>query len=384
MATKINLYQNNTKFLSLQKEQNYITLKTSNQIYQTTKLPPILDNILPEGVNREVIEMKYKLSKNNDFGVLSVIDDALGGINTSNIKTIFINPTIEKFNEYENIQNFEIIDDEILSNLKYPTKKIKLTKNKLSGLSGQQPKITAILENNIIRKTENNEYSNIIIKLENNEYPKINLIENIYLKSAKKCGLDVIESFILYDEEIEKSEFLRLPKQHLIIKRFDRDYNNNKTIECYELATIMNKFSKEKYEVSLEEIMEFLSSKIEKTELEKIAKYYYISYIAKNGDAHIKNITFFNINGKLKVAPFYDIVNTAIYGFSESLGISLYKDKEVMQFKETELRTLLNKYVKINFDDIKQIFIRNVYQELDKLVKVDLLSENFKNKIVLK
>ena len=383
MLKKINLYQNNIKFLSLQKEQNFITLKTPNQTYQTTKLPPILDNILPEGINREVIEMKYKLSKNNDFGVLSVIDDALGGINTSNIKTTFINPKIEKFNDYEDIQNFEITDKEILSNLKYPTKKIKLNKNKLSGLSGQQPKITAILENNIIRKTEDNEYSNIIIKIENNEYPKINLIENIYLKSAKKCGLNVVDSFVLYDEEKEKSEFLRLPKQHLIIKRFDRDYKNNKTIECYELATIMNKFSKEKYEVSLEEIMEFLSSKIKKTELEKIAKYYYISYIAKNGDAHIKNITFFNIKGQLKVAPFYDIVNTAIYGFDESLGISLYKNREVMKFSENELITLLNNYIQIDFDNIKKIFIKNLSLELDKLLKLDLISKTFKDKLTL-
>jgi len=383
MSKKISLYQNNTKFLSLQKEQNFITLKTPNQTYQTTKLPPILDNILPEGINREVIEMKYKLSKNNDFGVLSVIDDALGGINTSNIKTTFINPKIEKFNDYEDIQNFEITDKEILSNLKYPTKKIKLNKNKLSGLSGQQPKITAILENNIIRKTEDNEYSNIIIKIENNEYPKINLIENIYLKSAKKCGLNVVDSFVLYDEEKEKSEFLRLPKQHLIIKRFDRDYKNNKTIECYELATIMNKFSKEKYEVSLEEIMEFLSSKIKKTELEKIAKYYYISYIAKNGDAHIKNITFFNIKGQLKVAPFYDIVNTAIYGFDESLGISLYKNREVMKFSENELITLLNNYIQIDFDNIKNIFIKNLSLELDKLLKLDLISKTFKEKLTL-
>ena len=54
-----------------------------------------------------------------------------------------------------------------------------------------------------------------------------------------------------------------------------------------------------------------------------------------------------------------------------------------MKFSENELITLLNNYIQIDFDNIKKIFIKNLSLELDKLLKLNLISKTFKDKLTL-
>jgi len=386
---KLSVYKNNKKIGNVYKQNDLFIYENDNSTKLSYHLPAILDNLLPEGVNREEFVIKNNI-KNDDFEILKYLNDCLGGFSTSKTKKKIIpfeyNYSFkDSFIYIDDIQIQNPLKDKIQEKFNLVNKSIKV-----SNVSGQQPKTTAIFEKkslfNFLRYPQENEYSNAIVKFHNEKYLYINLIEHLYLQVIKNIGFDTVDSLLIIDKEEYKSEFLREVKTTLIIKRFDR--LKTKTKESYELLSLMGYVSNKKYEVSLEEIFIFLSKlkkakQFSQKEINKVAIYYYLSYILKNGDAHPKNIVLFKNRKKYKIAPFYDIVNTKIYGINDSLGISLYKDRKVEIFSENELLEVLQKFVNIEiFKGLKIQVIKEIEKLIIQIPYIDDGFEKLKEKLL--
>ena len=384
-----NIYIKNKKLLNIKKlSDNLFKIKTNNGETISENLPAIIQNTLPEGVNRDKLVKELKI-EDNDFCILQTLSDGLGGIN--------VDGKIKSFQSIDfDYQILEINDIKIEDNIKNKFLSFNFSKNEIRNyfsISGYQPKFTAILEKNNIfylRLKKENELSNIIIKTKNHQYPDINIIEYLYLKSLNDIGIKTSKVMLLVDLELNKSEFLRMPTAYLIIKRFDR--NEKEPILAFELLSLIGKQSTEKYDISLEEILEFAyekllkQNKLDKNEFDKIALYYYLSFISHNADAHPKNITLLYDEkiDKYFVAPFYDIVNTFIYNIGQDnfLGIALAKNK--ITFKENELLALFEKFNidTSNYKNIKQNFFNALKKEIKNFPFTKEFKETYKQDIL--
>ena len=357
----IKFYKNGELVYELSKINNLYILSDVKQDSAKSfdDIPPELENLLPEGINKELFAIKYNISIHNKFNLLKYLDDTFSRISTNNIlkKEIKFDLKISSYEEsIKFIEEFEI-QKPLLESFEFSmTPKEK--KINLSYLSGQQPKTTIIVHNNKIKFAKKEEYSNAILKYSNRDFYLLNLIENMFLNFARfELGFDVMPTFLLIDRQLRKSEFLRDNIDLFITKRFD------KTSEDYfEINALLGYTSKEKYEISIEEIFEKMQNYLDKTELAKLAKYYYFNYLVGNGDSHSKNFSVVKQNNKYKLAPLYDVVNTHIYGFTYSLGIPLYKNNQNENFEKNELVLLLANYI-----DVSELF--NIEEILRKKIK---------------
>ena len=340
----IKFYKNGELIYELQKINNLYILtdiksKTSKSF---NEIPVELENLLPEGINKELYAIKNNISIHNKFKLLQYLDDTFGRISTNNEikKEIKFDLNIKSYQDsIKYVEDFNI-ENPLLESFEFSiTPKEK--KIHLSYLSGQQPKVTIIVNNNQIRFSKQDEYSNAILKYSNKKFYLINLIENMFLNFARfELNFDVMPTFLLIDRQLRKSEFLRDTTDLFITKRFD-----NKNKDYFEINSLLGYTSEEKYKISVEEIFEKLQNYLDKNEIEKLAKYYYFNFLIGNGDSHAKNFSVIKENNKYKLTPLYDVVNTYIYGFKTPLGIPLYKNKDE-NFNENDLVSLLNNYIK--------------------------------------
>jgi len=379
----IKFYKNGELVYELSKINNLYILSDVKQDSAKSfdDIPPELENLLPEGINKELFAIKYNISIHNKFNLLKYLDDTFSRISTNNIlkKEIKFDLKISSYEEsIKFIEEFEI-QKPLLESFEFSmTPKEK--KINLSYLSGQQPKTTIIVHNNKIKFAKKEEYSNAILKYSNRDFYLLNLIENMFLNFARfELGFDVMPTFLLIDRQLRKSEFLRDNIDLFITKRFD------KTSEDYfEINALLGYTSKEKYEISLEEIFEKMQNYLDKTELAKLAKYYYFNYLVGNGDSHSKNFSVVKQNNKYKLAPLYDVVNTHIYGFTYSLGIPLYKNNQNENFEKNELVSLLANYIDVNeLFNIEEILRKKIKSYINKTpFELFEKSEKKKNQLI--
>ncbi|WP_457595475.1 type II toxin-antitoxin system HipA family toxin [Hydrogenimonas sp.] len=332
-------------------------------------IPPQIENLLPEGVNRERLAHKHGLDPKESFELLKYLDDAHGGYSSQPVTKRALRPFDHTARRYEetivDIDTIEVDPDtrQAIEDI-YLTGGSRIV-NRLSHLSGQQPKTVVSLYRNRLYLPSESEYSNAILKVCNREYRNINIIENMLLSLARfKLGIATERTVVLIDAEkrSDKPDFLKDRKDHFLTSRYDRDTNGPKM--AYELLSLIGKPSTLKYEVSLEEIFSTVQRRVDSRSLEELARYYYFSYLAGNGDAHAKNIAFFKReDDSFEIAPLYDVVNTVIYRIEGSLGVPLHNRGEI---GHDELFSFLSRYADSDrLHRIRRRFFEHIYDYLD-------------------
>jgi len=355
---KIKFYKNGKLLYELHKIDNLYILrdiKTGNS-KSFNDIPAELENLLPEGINRELYAIKNGISVHNKFNLLKYLDDVYGRISTNDSfkKEVDFDLKIDSYEDSIRFVEEFNIEDSLLESFEFSGAP-KDKKIYLSYLSGQQPKSTIIVNDNKIRFAKLVEYSNAILKYSNKDFYLINVIENMFLYFARlELKFECMPTFLLIDRQLRKSEFLRDTVDLFISKRFDKTDG-----DYFEISALLGYVSEDKYKLSLEEIFEKMQDYLDKKELEKLAKYYYFNFLIGNGDSHAKNFSVIKQGDNYKLAPLYDVVNTHIYGYNYSLGIPLYKDNKKDIFREQEILSFLGDYV-----DIRNLFfIREVLKE---------------------
>ena len=137
-------------------------------------------------------------------------------------------------------------------------------------------------------------------------YPHSAINEFFCMKLAKRMGLDVPDV-----------HFLRAPSACYVIDRFDRDTASEPaarlhTIDAMQLLNYDRGFKYQRANA------EELGRAIGQTSTRALARlsvfrWTIFNVVVGNGDAHLKNLSFFVDARGYRLAPFYDIVSTVVY-----------------------------------------------------------------------
>lgn len=350
-------------------------MKFNNSIPSNT-IKRFLENLLPEGNAKEILSINFQISKNNIFGLIKAIGYETTGALTfdetdkkhaTSFREISIQELAQRIRERKDIP-ISIWDN----------------KPRLS-IAGVQDKLPITIINGKYGFGEGSLASTHILKFEKDD-DFIVLNEYLSLKLASKTGLNVAKANIL---KIENQEVL-------LVERFDRKLINEKEvnrIHIIDACQALDHSVIQKYErsfgktESVKEYREGVSFKkiftlIPLCDSPILAKKDIITWICVNlcignSDAHGKNISFKIDKNSMTLTPFYDIVNTSIYGNKYDIDLAMAID-DIFTFDELgaydfiefckELDINLKGFVR-EFTRVSTIIEKNL--EENTLVKLD-------------
>jgi serine/threonine-protein kinase HipA len=268
------------------------------------RLHPIFDMNMPEGYLFEIL--KNYLNKQhgyiNDFLLFSYL--------CPNIQSrLFFK------SEFSNT-HFKTVDlDDILQNDSEDTF-VKLVKTFLdkNAISGVQPKTLALL-----RDKESLTTKEYIIKTWGAEYPYLAENEYFCLKAVEKSGVKIPN--ILLSEN----------KKFLLVERFNYDKEAGEYLGFEEVLGLLGKNKEQKYDGSYEQVAKTLYRIVanKRKDMQSFYKTVVMSYLLKNGDAHLKNFgVLYDLDmTNIRFSPAYDVVNTVVYFFKDRPALSMFGKK---------------------------------------------------------
>lgn len=171
-------------------------------------------------------------------------------------------------------------------------------------IQGIQPKLSARL--NI--KEEKIEIVDIggryILKPQHHFFPEMPENEDLTMKLASEIGLEIPLHGLLWSKDNTLTYF---------IKRFDRKGQTDK-VPVEDFAQLAGLSRDTKYEYSMEKVVGLINNFCTFPAIEKLIlfKLVIFNYIIGNDDQHLKNFSVITEDGKVKLSPCYDLLNTTI------------------------------------------------------------------------
>lgn len=328
MKQKLNVYYENIKVGELIQDDELLLsfmysdewLNFSNNFQLSLSMPlqkeafgnkislSFFENLLPEGDVRRVLGISNSTSGMFDF-LKEYGSDCAGAIVLAKTK---IKKSVKKIplkeigfkNLEEAIENKESVAELILEdNLGYLS------------IAGAQDKFPAIVNKEKIYLPQNNEPTTHIIKTPIFRSGVKESVFNEYycMLLAKRVGLKVPNCFVL-----------NTGKHYLyVIERYDREVtkNNVKRLHQQDFCQAFGLVSEKKYEAaggpSLKDnynlIINNVGIKTRRDAIFMFLDWICFNLIIGNNDSHSKNLSFLLVNNKIELAPFYDLICTAIY-----------------------------------------------------------------------
>jgi len=284
--------------------------KASTYLWRN-RLHPIFDMNMPEGYLFEVL--KNYLNKQHGY-----IDDYL--------MFSYLCPNIQgrlTFTSEFSDNQFNVIDLEDVIQHDDEDTFVKLVKTFLdkNAISGVQPKTLALL-----RDKESLTTKEYIIKTWGPEYPSLAQNEYFCLKAVKKSGVEI------------PAIILSKNNKFLLVERFNFDRKRAEYLGFEEVLGLLGKNKEQKYEGSYEQVAKTIYSVVanKREDMRSLYKIVVMSYLLKNGDAHLKNfgVLYNNDMSNIRLAPAYDIVNTTVYFFKDRPALSMFGKKVWFARKE--------------------------------------------------
>ncbi|MEA1916756.1 MAG: type II toxin-antitoxin system HipA family toxin [Campylobacterota bacterium] len=277
--------------------------KESTYIW-ANRLHPIFEMNMPEGYLFEIF--KNYLSKEygyiDDFLVFSYL--------CSNIQSRVTYESWFDKSEYKSVELNDVLKNDTPDTFS-KILNMFLTKNAISGI---QAKTLALVEDKASLSTK--EY---IIKTWGDEYPQLAQNEYFCLKAVQKSGVRIPN--ILLSEN----------KKFLLVERFNYDKKSDEFLGFEEVLVLMGKNRDEKYSGSYEAIAKVIyavtTDKIDA--MKSLYKTIVMSYLLKNGDAHLKNfgVLYDEDFKRVSFAPTYDVVNTCVYLHKDRPALTMFGQK---------------------------------------------------------
>ncbi len=281
-----------------------LSLPVRTEPYHDTRAQPFFSNLLPEAEIRHVIAKSLGLSEHNDFALL----EAIGG-ECAGAVSIFPEGTI-----LPTKSDYKKLDDEALNQLiaHLPAQPMMAGEQDIRlSLAGAQNKLPVFYEDNQISIPTGVAASSHILKPPMQHYP--NTVENEYfcMQLAKRIGLNVPETQILH-----KAVPLYL------ITRYDRIRNQQGDLIrlsqedfCQAMAISPNNKYEKEGGPSLKACFDLVrNDSIQPSkDLNELLNWVVFNSLIGNADAHGKNISLMLTPAGPLLAPFYDLLSTAIY-----------------------------------------------------------------------
>jgi len=265
------------------------------------ELLPVFDQLVPEGWLHEVLKNYLSKKTNQSVGDYEVF--------------YHLAPNAEGFLTFESearkpsretplFQLNEVIKNDTSELFRELVSAFLLK----SSVGGVQPKVSARLSRGTV----------VLVKTWTETFPHLALNEFLCLEAAEKAGLEVPRRWLS-----ENGRFL-------IVERFDRKSSGYAGFE--EFCSIAGKTRKDKYSGSYERIAKALRKLTgsDHRELKKLFKRIVLSYLLKDGDAHLKNFGVLYSSpeaGDVQLAPVYDVVCTVVYLPEDTPALPLFGRK---------------------------------------------------------
>ncbi len=180
-----------------------------------------------------------------------------------------------------------------------------------SGVSGVQPKV-------LLDATEGGTLSSsgYIVKAWGADYPQLAANEYFCMTAAKAAGLTVPEFHLADNGGL------------FIMKRFDRTEDGN-SLGFEDMCSLQALGTAQKYRGTYERVAKSLKDFVTGENLPVARRQFFstlvLSSMVRNGDAHLKNfgVLYPSTQGKVKMAPVYDVVTTTAYIKSDVPALTL-------------------------------------------------------------
>ncbi len=281
-----------------------LTMPVRLESWVTPELHPIFQMNLPEGDLLGAIRRAIsKIMSDDDLSLLHVTGGNQIGRN--------------RFTSTEENAPIENRDKESLESLlTYPDTKDLFHEllNRYairSGVSGMQPKV-------LLDATERGALSSsgYIVKTWGADYPQLAANEYFCMTAAKAAGLTVPEFHLAENGGL------------FVMKRFDKTESGN-SLGFEDMCSLQALGTAQKYRGTYERVAKSLKNFVSGENLPNARRQFFatlvLSSMVRNGDAHLKNfgVLYPSTQGKVNMAPVYDVVTTTAYIKSDVPALAL-------------------------------------------------------------
>jgi serine/threonine-protein kinase HipA len=226
-----------------------------------------------------------------------------------------------------------------------------------ASLSGIQPKLFAVKEEQHYRPARLNETSAFIAKLPSGALRDI--VENEHLTTIACRAL-------LPDDEIVEPVIAPLQgikERALVVPRFDRLRSGAKR-HFEEFSQLLGKRSgDDKYDASYDDMAAFIRNTPGCVPVDawRLFRRILVCFLTGNTDAHLKNFAMFHTPDGLRLAPAYDLVAAALYPEYGQLALAIgnASNLALAQLKPKHVVALSNAY------GLDEAIVREVVDNLD-------------------
>lgn len=274
-------------------------------------------NLLPEGAVRHLIAKKLQISEGNDFELLK----RLGG-ECAGALSLFSSPQpIQKNGEYRAISSGEF--NQLLDSVSQRPLLLADKKARLS-LAGAQEKVPVYIKDHKLFFPENGAASTHILK------PSMQHFEGSVQNEAFCMGLARNLGLLVPDIEVRRDNQGR---SAFLIKRYDRQINQDDSVTRLhqeDFCQALGKLPDQKYQneggPAFSDCFEILNHYATQPALDKkrLIEWVVFNFLIGNCDAHAKNISLLITADTIQLAPFYDLMSTAVYeGLSEKMAMKI-------------------------------------------------------------
>ena len=280
-----------------------LTMPFSQKSYITQyNLHPIFDMNMPEGYLFELLKnlLIKEYGKIDDYILFSHLSRNIEGFLTYKEQTKVENSlTLDSLINTTQSDIFSKLVEQFLQN---------------SAIAGVQPKVLVPLYDKATLCTK--EY---IVKSFSSEFPHLAENEYFCMRALQNTGIDTPKFWLAKNKKL------------FIMEKFTYQKQNDSFYGFEEFCVLFGYNKEKKYRGSYEQIAKAIGtiSSQASSDLKEFFKMIVMSYLLKNGDAHLKNFGMLYSADKSKrfLAPAYDVINTVIYLPKDKPALNLFGRK---------------------------------------------------------
>jgi serine/threonine-protein kinase HipA len=261
------------------------------------------DNLLPEELMREVISKEQSVAASDAFGLL----ERLGAESAGSLVLLPPgNPPAEQGAQ-------SLSRDELSARIKsLPHATLSSKSPKRMSLAGAQHKMVVLFDPTTgeLREPLKASASSHILKpnAHSEQYPHSVINETFTMRLARRLGLSVPPVYRLY-----------VPEPVYLIERFDRAFEPSTQTwqrrHAIDACQLLNQPTAFKYSNATLETLSQLIQQCRSKAAARLAIFRWVLFntLVGNSDSHLKNISFLASAEGVQLAPFYDLLCTAVY-----------------------------------------------------------------------
>ena len=336
-------------------------LPTSTIVHEDEVVFPFIENLLPEGEVRTLIQQHTKITTGDVRALVSLLGgDVAGAISIQlegNKPQLDSNVELRPLNTSELSKLLLDIQDRPFNIPQLHSE----VGNRLS-LAGAQNKLPVVIQNDRVYEALNTPSTHIIKpSRKDGRFPSLVYNEYVCMKAAKRCGIDTAEVSLIDVMDHNGNE-----SDALVIERYDRVVGKSvKRLHQEDLCQLSSVPSALKYEANGGPGFDVLFKNISvlcrvpvKGDLEVFRRMMF-NLAAGNYDAHGKNFSLlYHADSTVSLSPAYDLVCTALYSdLDQRFAMRIGNADSLSELNCAEFRALFDQVGK-KFNAVQKQLIR--------------------------